>query len=41
MLTIKSLKIGTTESDISDAIIKGRMHNFLKSFETCYWYRNW
>lgn len=29
----KSLKIGTTESDISDAIIKGRMHNFLKSFE--------
>ena len=28
-----SLKIGTTESDISDAIIKGRMHNFLKSFE--------
>lgn len=27
-----SLKIGTTESDISDAIIKGRMHNFLKSF---------
>lgn len=29
----KSLKTGTTESDISDAIIKGRMHNFLKSFE--------
>ena len=28
-----SLKTGTTESDISDAIIKGRMHNFLKSFE--------
>ena len=28
-----SLKKGTTESDISDAIIKGRMHNFLKSFE--------
>ena len=27
-----SLKIGTTESDISDAIIKGRMHNFLHSF---------
>ena len=29
----RSLKKGTTESDISDAIIKGRMHNFLKSFE--------
>ena len=28
-----SLKKGTTESAISDAIIKGRMHNFLKSFE--------
>ena len=27
-----SLKTGTTESDISDAIIKGRMHNFLHSF---------
>lgn len=28
----QSLKTGTTESDISDAIIKGRMHNFLHSF---------
>lgn len=28
------LKTGTTESAISDAIIKGRMHNFLKSFST-------
>lgn len=28
----ESLKTGTTESDISDAIIKGRMHNFLHSF---------
>ena len=28
----QSLKTGTTESAISDAIIKGRMHNFLKSF---------
>ena len=28
----QSLKTGTTESAISDAIIKGRMHNFLHSF---------
>ena len=30
----KSLKKDATESAISDAIIKGRMHNFLKSFST-------